>query len=394
MYRIGQEEIDAVARVINSKQLFKVNSGLNETARCEENMRNIWGVRRALLVTSGKGALISALVGMGIGPGDEVIVPAYTYIATAIAVLAVGAIPIIADIDETLTLSPKDFERKITERTKAVIPVHIMGFPCNMDEIMRIAKEHNIMVLEDSCQSDGGSYKGKRLGSIGDAGALSFNYFKIITAGEGGAVLTNNDKLYERALIYQDSSAISFFGDQLSGITEPQFAGSQFRTNEISAAILNAQFNRLDGILGDLRKNKKKMKELLSPYCRFAPSNDEEGDCGVALSIEFDTAEQCIAFNKAAPDGTTRPRESDRHIYCFWTAILEKRGAFHPLMDPFKMEANKNHIPDYNADMCPETLEILAKNCYISINPDWTDKEIEEKAEYYINALKNNAKRF
>ena len=119
---------------------------------------------------------------LGIGKGDEVIVPAYTYIATAIAVLAVGAIPIIADIDETLTLSPKDFERKITERTKAVIPVHIVGFPCNMDEIMRIAKEHNIMVLEDSCQSDGGSYKGKRLGSIGDAGALSFNYFKIITA--------------------------------------------------------------------------------------------------------------------------------------------------------------------------------------------------------------------
>lgn len=388
MYRIGQEEIDAVARVINSKKLFKINDGLMETAKCEQNMRDIWGVKRALLVTSGKGAIISALIGMGIGPGDEVIVPAYTYIATAIAVLATGAIPVIAEIDETLTLDPKDFEKKITERTKAVIPVHIMGFPCNMDEIMRIAKEHNIMVLEDSCQSDGGSYKGKRLGSIGDAGALSFNYFKIVTAGEGGAVLTNNDTLYERALIYQDSSAIAFFGDQLNGINEPQFAGSQFRTNEISAAILNEQFNRLDGILHDLRANKKKLKELLSPYVRFTPSNDEEGDCGVALSLEFDTEEQCIAFYKAAPDCLSRPRESDRHIYCFWTSILEKRGAFHPLMDPFRMEANKDHVPDYTVDMCPKTLEHLSKNCYIHINPDWTDDEIEKIAGYYIEALK------
>lgn len=388
MYRIGQEEIDAVARVINSKNLFKINDGLRETAKCEQNMREIWGVRRALLVTSGKGALISALVGMGIGPGDEVIVPGYTYIATAIAVLATGAIPVIAEINETLTLDPKDFEAKITERTKAVIPVHIMGFPCNMDEIMRIAKEHNIMVLEDSCQSDGGSYKGKRLGTIGDAGALSFNFFKIITAGEGGAVLTNNDVLYERALIHQDSSAIAFFGDQLDGISEPQFCGSQFRTNEISAAILNAQFGRLEGILSDLRRNKKMLAELLAPYCRFAPSNDAEGDCGIALSIEFDTEEECIAFSQKAPDGTTRPRNTDRHIYCYWTPILRKRGAFHPLMDPFKMEANKDHVPDYNVDMCPKTLEHLAKNCYISINPDWSEEEIREKAEYYIKALR------
>ncbi len=387
MYRIGQEEIDAVARVINSRSLFKINDALRETAKCEQNMRDIWGVKRALLVTSGKGALISALVGMGIGPGDEVIVPGYTYIATAIAVLATGAIPVIAEIDETLTLDPKDFEAKITSRTKAVIPVHIMGFPCNMDEIMRIAREHNILVLEDSCQSDGGSYKGKRLGSIGDAGALSFNYFKIITAGEGGAVLTDNDVLYERALIYQDSSAISFFGDQLNGISEPQFCGSQFRTNEISAAILNEQFKRLDSILADLRSNKKKLAQRLAPYFSFAPSNDAEGDCGIALSIQFATEEECISFCKSSPIGLTRPRETDRHIYCYWTAILEKRGAFHPLMDPFKMEANKDHIPDYTVDMCPKTLEHLGRNCYVSIDPEWTDEDIERVASALIDNL-------
>lgn len=388
MYRIGQEEIDAVARVINSKNLFKINDALKETEKCEQNMRDIWGTKRALLVTSGKAALISALVGMGIGPGDEVIVPGYTYIATAIAVLATGAIPVIAEIDDTLTLDPVDFEAKITPRTKAVIPVHIMGFPCNMDAIMEIADRHNIMVLEDSCQSDGGSYKGKRLGTIGNAGALSFNYFKIITAGEGGAILTDDDKIYERALIHQDSSAIAFFGDQLNGITEPQFCGSQFRTNEISAAILNQQFLRLDGILHDLRSNKRKLMELLSPYCKFTPSNDIEGDCGIVLSLHFDSAEDCISFYNKAPEGLTIPINTDRHIYCHWTAILEKRGAFHPLMDPFKMAANKDHIPDYTKDMCPKTLQHLASNCYISIDPDWTDEDIKNKAEYYINALK------
>ena len=130
-------------------------------------------------MTSGHAALTSALVAMGIGPGDEVIVPAYTYIATAMAVVAAGGVPIIAEVDDTLTISPKDIRKKISKQTKAIVPVHIQGFPCNMKAIMDIAKEHNLFVLEDACQADGGSFNGKRLGTIGDAGALSFNYYKI-----------------------------------------------------------------------------------------------------------------------------------------------------------------------------------------------------------------------
>lgn len=388
MYRIGQAEIDAVARVINSKNLFKINEGLRETEKCEQKMRELFGVKRALLVTSGKGALISALIGMGIGPGDEVIVPGYTYIATAIAVLAAGAIPIIAEIDETLTIDAKDIERKLTDRTKAVIPVHIQGFPCDMDSVTEIAKKYSLKVLEDACQADGGRYKGRRLGTIGDAGALSFNQYKIITAGEGGAVLTNNDVLYERALIYQDSSAVAFFGNQLDGIAEPPFAGSQFRTNEVSAAILNEQLNRLDGILADLRANKKKLAALIAPYCTFAPSNDSEGDCSTTLTLAFEAAEKARAFAEKAPNNITLPINTDKHIYCHWTPILEKRGAFHPLMDPFKMEANRGHVPDYSVDMCPKTLEHLSNSAYIGISPDWTDEDIARLADYYVSALK------
>ena len=219
MYRIGQEEVDAVARVIASRQLFKINNGLQETMHAEEELSALLGAPHALLMTSGHAALVSALIAMGIGPGDQVIVPAYTYIATAMAVVAAGAIPVICEVDETLTMDPDDMERCITPATRAVIPVHIQGFPCRMDRITEIAHRHGLLVLEDACQADGGSFGGARLGTIGDAGALSFNFYKLITCGEGGALLTHDQKLLERALIYHDSSAVAFFGNQLAAGT-------------------------------------------------------------------------------------------------------------------------------------------------------------------------------
>ena len=177
MYRIGKEEIEAVARAIYSKDFFKINGSGQEVKHFEEEWKEYMGSDYCILMTSGMAALTSALIGLGVGPGDEVIVPAYTYIATALAVTSVGAIPVIADIDETLTLDVADFEKKISEHTKAVIPVHIMGFPCKMDSICEVAKKHGVAVVEDACQSIGGRFGGKFLGSIGDAGAFSFNYY-------------------------------------------------------------------------------------------------------------------------------------------------------------------------------------------------------------------------
>ncbi len=384
MYRIGQEEKDAVARVIDTRDLFKINNGMHETEQCEALMREIFGVRRSLLMTSGLSALTSALIGMGIGPGDEVIVPAYTYIATAMAVVQAGAIPVIADVDETLTLDADAAEKKITERTKCIIPVHIQGFPCDMDRICAVAKKHGLFVLEDACQADGGSYKGKRLGTHGNAGALSFNQFKIITAGEGGALITDDDKIYERALIYHDASAIAFFGDQLKDVTEPQFCGTEWRTNEVAAAILHQQFLKLDGILSDLRKNKKLLAERLAPKYKFNPSHDIEGDCGTTLPVLFDTEEEARAFAEKASQakvGNYLPIDTGKHIYNHWTAILEKRGALHPLMDPFKHPANAPYVPDYPNETYPKTLDLLARTTYLLTDPDWTEERIEEIAK-------------
>lgn len=388
MFRIGQEEINAVARVIESKELFKINDANKETFHAEEEMKEIFGTENAIIMTSGHAALTSALVGMGIGPGDQVIVPAYTYIATAMAVVQAGAIPVIVEVDETLTISPKDIEKSITEHTKAIIPVHIQGFPCNMDEIMKIAEKHNLFVLEDACQADGGMYKGKRLGTIGDAGAFSFNYYKVITCGEGGALVTNKKSIFERALIYHDSSAVAFFGDQLSTVDETLFCGNEYRTNEIAAAILREQLKRMDGILNDLRKNKKYIMDEIAPLCKFIPSNDINGDCGTTLGIYFDSAEKAEEFTKTEGISSLSPINTGKHIYTNWTPIMEKVGALNPLMDPFKMEANKDVIPEYTMDMCPKTLDLLAKAVYINIDPDWTEEQLKKQVEIIKGALK------
>ena len=390
MYRIGKEEIEAVARAIYSKDFFKINGSGQEVKHFEEEWKEYMGSDYCILMTSGMAALTSALIGLGVGPGDEVIVPAYTYIATALAVTSVGAIPVIADIDETLTLDVNDFEKKISEHTKAVIPVHIMGFPCKMDSICEVAKKHGVAVVEDACQSIGGKFGGRFLGSIGDAGAFSFNYYKVLTAGEGGALITNNKTIFERALIYHDSAAVAFFGNQLDGNSEPVFGGTEYRVSDITGAIMREQLKKLDGIIADLHKNKFALIDKLCDKATVAPSHASEGDCSTTLSLRFESADECNAFAEkciANGVGVTIPINTGKHIYTNWTQIMEKRGAIHPLMDPFKMEVNKGLQMDYTMDMCPATLDLLARTAYIGIDPDWSAEELDKTAEIINAAL-------
>ncbi len=384
MYRIGQEEIDAVARVINAKTLFKINSGTKEVMNFESEWSELVGSDYTLLMTSGFAAITSALIGFGIGPGDEVIVPAYTYIATALAVTNVGAIPVIADVDETLTIDPEDVKRKISPYTKAIIPVHIMGFPSNMDALTDIAKEYGLKIVEDACQSIGGKFNGRYLGSIGDAGAYSFNYYKVITAGEGGGLVTNDRETYERALIYHDSSAIAFFGGQLDDVTQPVFGGTEFRVSDITGAILREQLKKLPGIITDLHRVRDGIVSRLSDKIKVSPSHDFKGDCATTLSLRFDSADECNSFmEKCAEKGVYMgsPINTGKHVYTNWTQIMEKRGALHPAMDPFKMEANKNLNHNYSFDMCAKTLDLLARTAYLGIDPDMTEEGIAALAE-------------
>ncbi len=390
MYRIGQEEIDAVARAINTQDFFKINNSGCEVLNFENEMKAYLSEDYCLLMSSGFGALTSALIGLGIGPGDEVIVPAYTYIATALAVTAVGAIPVIADIDDTLTIDPKEVEKKISKSTKAVMPVHIMGFPCNMSELKQVADKYNVAIVEDACQSMGGKYKGEYLGTIGDAGAYSYNYYKIMTSGEGGALVTNDRKIYERALIYHDSSAVAFFGSQLDGITEPIFGGTEFRVSDITGAILREQLKKLPAIIGDLHKVKFNLIEKLNNKSLVAPSHDADGDCATTLALRFENEEACNSFAEICEKdglGVVIPINTGKHIYTNWTQIMEKRGALHPAMDPFKMKENQGLQMDYTMDMCPRTLDLLSRTAYINLHPDWSDEIIENTAKIINKAL-------
>ena len=388
MYRIGKEEIDAVARAINTKDFFKINNSGCEVLNFENELKEYIGSDHALLMSSGFGALTSALIGLGIGPGDEVIVPAYTYIASALAVIAVGAIPVIVEVDETLTIDVAEAEKKISRNTKAVMPVHIMGFPCNMTALKELSDKYGFAIVEDACQSMGGKFDGSFLGTIGDAGAYSYNYYKIMTSGEGGALVTNNMKIFERALIYHDSSAVAFFGSQLDGITEPIFGGSEFRVSDITGAILREQLKKLDSIIVDLHKVKFSVINKLSNPNLVAPSNDADGDCATTIALRFNSADDCNKFATSCEEkgvSVVIPINTGKHIYTNWTQIMEKRGALHPAMDPFKFKENQGLQMDYTMDMCPRTLDLLARTAYINLSPDWSDKEIDNIANI-INA--------
>jgi hypothetical protein len=292
-------------------------------------------------------------------------------------VLAVGAIPVLCEVDATCTMDPADMERKVSKATKAVIPVHIQGLPCDMDAIAEIAGRRGFAVVEDACQADGGSYKGKRLGSIGDFGAYSFNWFKIIAAGEGGGLVAKDLKNYERAIIYHDCG--SNFWPYEQEITVPSFNGVNFRISEVTGAILRVQLTRLDGILADLRRVKKAIMDGCAGVLDFAPSNDILGDCGVVVPFQFKSAEEAKAFE--AGIGGTRPVDTGKHVFCNWPMVMTKRGGHSDSSNPYTHPANQGLNMDFGPDSCPQTIDVLSRTVYMSVNPDWDAAAIQEKIE-------------
>ncbi len=367
MYEMGSREAEAVRKVIESGQLFRYHEGETATwsARFERDLAEKVGVRYALATSSGTGATVCALVGLGVGPGDEVIVPAYTFIATALAVMTVGAVPVIAEVDDSLTLDPEDVERKLSPHTQAIIPVHMLGLPCDMGKLTRLARKHKVKVLEDAAQAAGGSWRGKRFGANGDVGIYSFNYYKIISSGEGGAVLTDDKDIYHRALMQHDGGCAFFSLAAAEGA--PVFAGGNYRVSEITTAILCEQLKRLDGILKRLRARKAAMAELLARSEAFdlSPVRDADGDCATTVGLRFDDADAAAAFAErhAADASMFRPIDTNRHVYGNWEAVMEHVAA-HPAMDPFQWAKRKI---DQGPDCCPRSLDVMGRTVCVRV---------------------------
>lgn len=376
---IGEEEKRNVLDVLERQTLFRWQDAKRSyVARFEREFAKLLGVKYAVAVSSGTAALVTALRALGIGPGDEVIVPAYTFIASASAVILVGAVPVIAEIDDTLTIDPKDVERKITKHTKAIMPVHMRGIPCQMDEIMHIAKKHNLFVIEDCAQCNGGFYKGRRVGSIGDVGCFSFQVSKTITTGEGGMVVTNDAKIYIRAALAHDSGVTFWWKlsqevpKELEGITP--FAGDGYRMSELAGAVGLAQLRKLDRIVSTLRRRKREIVEDISGAPGVKPMRvpDEEGECAYSVNFLFDSVEEAQKFAQAlSAEGVpvhTIYTEGipDRHIYRHWDYVLNKvpvAGKFSPWEDP-----RYTGDVQYSPDMCPQTMSILRRTVAIPLS--------------------------
>ena len=366
---VGGDEIEALARVIESKNLFRyygVGEGPDEVVSFEREFAEHMGAKHALCVNAGSSALICALIGAGIGEGDEVIVPAYTWNATPNAVLASRALPVLAEVDDSLTLDPADVERRITPRTRAILPVHMRGAPAAIDELVAIAKQHDLVLIEDVCQSAGASYRGQRLGTFGDAGAFSLQFNKIITTGEGGVMITDRDDLLDLALDVHDCANSVRRGTGL-----PKFAGYNFRASELTGAMARVQLTRLDGLLERMRANHARLSAEIAglPGLTLRRANDEDGDAGIALIAFADTAakaaEGAVALNAEGVLAMQiySPTTPDLHIYPFWApvlAALEAAGA-----DP----------PD-----CPRTLDLVERAIHVDVSPLFEEQDLDEIA--------------
>ncbi len=385
--RIGLEEEQAILEVIRTKRLFRYygpGQGPSQVEQLEGAFSKFMGSRYGVAVTSGTAALICGLAGLGIGPGDEVILPAYTWIATASAVLAVGAVPVMAEVDGSLTLDPADVEEKISPYTRLILPVHMRGAACRMDELMSIARAHGLVVLEDTAQANGASYRGHRLGTIGDVGAFSLQFNKILTSGEGGMLLTNDLKVYQRIQMYQD-----VVGGIRNHIPAGEILpGINFRMPELLGAVALVQLGRLEGLLADMRQRKQVIKESMADLAgrkgiQFRVQNDPQGEAAIALIFFLPEASQAKPVSEALRlEGVDNfvmysPGEVDYHVYAHWAPILNQR-TWSARGGPWK--GHPRRIV-YSTSMCPRTLDWLGRAIHIDISPDLDATAVEEVAE-------------
>jgi dTDP-4-amino-4,6-dideoxygalactose transaminase len=380
MYRVGQKEVDAVAKVLLSGELFRYHEG-GECTRFEKRYGKYLGVEHVRMTSSGTTAITAALAGLQIGPGDEVLVPACTYMATAVSVLAVGAIPVIVDVDESITMDPKAAAAAIGPQTRAVIPVHMWGLVCDMDAIMKLAKKHNLLVVEDACQCVGGAYKGRGIGSIGHAGAFSFNYFKNMTSGEGGAVVTNDADVAQRAGCMIDCCSFYWSGRDEDFVP---FTANGSRATEISGAIMNVQLDRIPGMIKAMRKQKAYILDhTAGSGLKPIKANSLDYECGTHVMYILSTAEQADQFAALVGGGVCG--KTGRHVYTEWDPIFAHKGGHHPLMNPFDFPANRDCRMEYTKEMCAKSLDILNRTVMLGTHPDRKKAETDALAKR-INA--------
>jgi 8-amino-3,8-dideoxy-alpha-D-manno-octulosonate transaminase len=351
-----------------------------EHAICEKT-----GAGHALLLADGTAALTTALAALGVGAGDEVIMPPFTFVATFESIIAAGATPIVAEVDESLCLSPESVYERITPRTKVVMPVHMCGASADLDGLSRIARDNGLLLVEDACQAFGASYKGRALGTIGDAGCYSFDFNKIVTCGEGGALVTNNSEVYERADMYHDHGHDHTMSDR--GAEGHPFVGYNYRISELHAAIGLAQIAKLDRFVSIQRVNKAAFKRALSEISevRFRAMPDPDGDCATFLSFFLpseDSARRVArSLKEAGIEGVFHWYDNNWHYIRNWRHFKERKFAGAISSDIMK------GMPDYSSrEFASDAIVSLCVS--ITVKLGWSEEEASEKAKRAAIAVK------
>jgi len=354
-----------------------------EAAVCET-----FGCQYAQLTSSGTAALTTAMTALGIGYGDEIISPCFTFVASFEAILSVGAVPVLVDVDDTLTLSPDAVRKAITPKTKAIMPVHMCGSMADMEALQSICKEHNLLLLEDACQSIGGSYKGKQLGTIGDAGTFSFDFVKTMTCGEGGVVMTNREDLYIKSDGYTDHGHDHKGGADRGADLHP-FIGYNYRISELHAAVGLAQIKRLPEFLSVQKKNHAHLKNLLSqvPEISFRKIPDPEGDSCSFVSWFLPTAEITKAVvaemkTQGILPGNFYWFDNNWHYIRKWDH-LKNAVTLNSLHPDLKAQVLHHANKDFAASD-----EVMSRCISTAISLAWTEEQINEKGEKMVEVIK------
>jgi len=388
----GAEERKEVNDVLETGILMRYGfdgprKGIWKAQELEKAITEVFGAKYAQLTSSGTAALTTAMAALHIGAGDEVIMPSFTFVASFEAVLSVGAIPVLVDIDETLTLDPAAVRAAITPKTKCVMPVHMCGSMADLDALKQICAEHQLILLEDACQSIGGTYKGKSLGTIGDAGTFSFDFVKTITCGEGGVVMTNNEEVYIKSDAYTDHGHDHKGADR--GADLHPYLGYNFRISELHAAVGLAQIRKLDTFLSIQRKNNKALRAYLEaiPEVRFRKVPDEAGDSCSFLSWFLPTE----ALTKALVAELKEQGILAGNFYWYannWHYISK--------WDHLKTAASLNKLSEQQEQVLLklQTTRFAASDAIMSrcistaIGLLWTDEQIKEKGEKLAAAIR------
>jgi len=382
----NKEKIKAVLASdanLQGPHLFRYyNPKPSRVAAAEQAMRELIGVKHCLAVNSCTSALVAAYRALGIGAGDEVIVPAYTFFATAATVMGVNAIPVIVEVDDSLNLDPEAVERAITPRTKVIAAVHMRGAPAQMDGLLDLAKRKGLPLLEDVAQAGGGSFHGQRLGSLGTVGCFSFDYYKVVVSGEGGFLTTDDEWLYTRAQSWHDTAACwrpdRFARERREG---ELFAGENYRMSELEGAVALAQIRKTDAMLAGYRRAKKLIRDGIdkSPCVQFRRLTDEQGDTAICLILFLPNSEvtrkaiEALHAEGVPAGGVYDSKVRDWHIYTYWEHILDKKSV---AKDGLPWSAvPEAELPKYSRDMCPRTLDLLGRSIHIEINHNYSDED-------------------